>query len=124
MAMKQANAKQKQWLTSVADFASSELYQLYGQHYDRFDFQIHHVKGRSYKQNKVTIGHWFVIPVPVELHDVNSNHELNVTHHKHAFTGAFGLQRELFNDMYFIMKDQGYAVPDLNILNAILEVNE
>lgn len=121
MATKPANAAQKEWMTAIADFASTDLYVLYGDEFDQTPFQLHHVMGRSAKNNKVAIGHEFILPVPFELHDVNSNHPENVTHHKKAFVKRFGNQRDLFNDLFSVMRAQGYVVPSMDIYNAIMD---
>ena len=61
--------------------------------------QLHHVAGRTYKHHKVLIGPWFVLPLAVELHDVSSNHPLNVTHHRKLFSAEYGSQAILWFDM-------------------------
>lgn len=121
--MKQANAKQKQWMSDIADWADTNLYILYGDDYgsDYEPIELHHVTGRSSKQNKVAIGHEFILPVPYELHNVMSNHKDNVTNFKKNFVKRFGTQRELFSEMVVIMKAQGYEVPEQSILDAIQE---
>jgi len=119
MATKPANAAQKEWMTAIADFASTELAVLYGDEFDQSSFQLHHVLGRSAKNNKVAIGHEFILPVPTALHDVSSNHPENVTHCKKAFVKRFGTQRSLFYVMYQRMKEDGYNVPNIEIYNAI-----
>lgn len=120
MANKPANAKQKQWMNTITEFAESNLHILYGIDYEYSKFQRHHVLGRSAKHNKVAIGHWFILPVPFELHDVSSNHPLNVTHRKMSFTNAFGKQSQIFNDMLRHMDDQGYEydIP-VEVIDAI-----
>ena len=51
---------------------------LYGKEWeDCANWQLHHVEGRSFKHNKVAIGHWLIKPVPFERHDVSSNHPFN-----------------------------------------------
>ena len=120
MASKQANSKQKEWMIAIADFASTDLNLLYGDEFDRVQFQLHHVLGRSAKNNKTAIGHEFILPVPFFLHDVNSNHPENVTHNKKAFVRRFGTQRDLFNTMNQSMKEEGYIVPDIYVYDAIM----
>jgi len=119
MANKQANAKQKKWMTDISEWAERNLWSLYEKKYVDCQFQLHHVLGRSAKHNKVAIGHWFILPVPIELHDVSSNNELNVTHHKHAFTDRYGKQAELFEKMVAIMYEEGYALPPVDVQFAI-----
>ena len=95
----------------------------------RKDFQLHHVLGRSAKHNKVAIGHWFIIPVPVELHDVGSNHPDNVTHFKKRFTERFGDQRGIVQILYSCMdkwndfEHNNYSIPPAEVYNAIMDTN-
>ncbi len=127
--MKQANAKQKQWMKDIASFIGEVgLGGLYGPEYEnRYDFQLHHVLGRSAKHNKVAIGHEFIIPVPVELHDVNSNHPLNVTHRKKAFIAEFGSQSSIFQILYSCMDkwndfdENNFSMPSIEVYNAIMD---
>ena len=123
MANKPANTKQKKWMASIAEFAESNLWELYGEEYSGARYQLHHVLGRSAKHNKVSIGHWFIIPVPFELHDISSNHPDNVTHCKKSFIKRFGNQSDLFNKMATIMDLQGYTTPDLEVCYAIKGTN-
>ena len=131
MASKPANAEQRRFLSSISKFISEVgLGGLYGEEFkDRYDFQLHHVLGRSAKHNKVAIGHWFVIPVPVELHDVGSNDPDNVTHCKKAFVKRFGDQRGIFQILYSCMDkwndfdDCAFTVPSLEVYNAIMDTS-
>lgn len=95
---------------------------LYGAEWDKSPLQCHHVCGRTYKQNKVHIGHYFIICVPFELHDVHSNHPLNVTHWRHNFTNEFGLQRDLWNKMMVTMATESDfdLIPSNDIFAAIM----
>ncbi len=120
MATKPANAAQKQWMSDIVEWSISNIDMLYGDKYCGAIPQLHHVLGCSAKNNKVAIGHEFILPVPFELHDVSSNHSLNVTHHKHNFTYEFGMQRMLFDSMYYSMINQGYKVPSNEIHLAIM----
>jgi hypothetical protein len=117
--MKQASAKQRQWMNNITEWAENNLAMLYGCTYECVDIQRHHVLGRSAKHNKVDIGHWFILPVPFELHDVSSNHPENVTHRKKAFVRAFGNQRDLFLTMVEDMRDYGYELPPADVCEAI-----
>ena len=122
MATKPANAAQKQWMSDIAEWANENIHNLYtGGYAQDCNFQLHHVLGRSYKQNKVAIGHWFIIPVPFDLHDVSSDCEYNVTHNKHKFTDRFGKQSELFSEMISDMEMDGYDTPSQEVLNAIMD---
>ena len=125
MASKPANAAQKQWMKDISEFVDEYgLGTIYGDEFDDSAYELHHVLGRSAKHNKVAIGHWFVIPVPFYLHNVQSNHPDNVTHFKHNFTGRFGTQRDIFNTIRDgIQVLQGKPVPDEDIYNAIMDTN-
>tara|TARA_R110000822_G_scaffold91912_1_gene211723 strand:+ start:403 stop:837 length:435 start_codon:yes stop_codon:yes gene_type:complete len=123
MATKPANAAQKQWMSDIADWANNNNLGLLYDYDNGRGIQLHHVTGRSSKQNKVAIGHWFIIPVPFDLHDVDSNHMHNVTHHKHSFTERFGSQRSLFGDMVDDMRMEMYAIPPTEVLDAIKDTN-
>jgi len=121
---KQANTVQKKLMEDISIWAANGgLRMLYGDKWEFSRFQLHHVLGRSAKHNKINIGHEFIIPVPFDLHDVSSNHELNVTHHKHAFTDEFGKQGDLFNKMATDMDEQGYITPDLEVCYTIKDTN-
>jgi hypothetical protein len=120
MAMKQANAAQKQWMNDITEWANESLHMIYDGGYAQDGvFQRHHVLGRSAKHNKVAIGHWFILPVPFDLHDVSSNDQYNVTHNKKAFVKRFGSQRDLFLQMVEEMRDGGYELPPYDVCEAI-----
>ncbi len=120
MATKPANTVQKQWMSDIAEWAENNIQILYGNEWSNKPIQLHHVLGRSAKHNKVAIGHWFILPVPFELHDISSNHELNVTHRKNSFTKEFGKQFQLFEEMCLSMEDYGYNMPDIKTYSAII----
>lgn len=117
---KSANKAQKQWMSDITEFIQENgFYCLYNEHLGHFDFERHHVLGKTAKQDKVPIGHWFIIPVPRFLHDVNSNHTDNVTHFKHRFTNRFGYQRQIFERLCFLMKESGCQIPPQDVCDAI-----
>ena len=123
MASKPANAAQKQWMKNICEFVDQySLGSIYGIEYDRSNYELHHVLGRSAKHNKVAIGNWFIIPVPFELHNVMSDHPDNVTHFKHNFTKRFGYQRNIFDEIRNgIQVLRGKPVPSEEIYNAIMD---
>ena len=122
---KLANAEQKKWRDDITEWSQDNLHVLYGEAYRDYNaIHRHHVTGKASKQNKVAIGHWFILPVPVELQDVMSNHSLNVTHRKKAFTAKYGMQKNIFTTMVCSMMNQGYQVPDMIVLDAIRDTNE
>ena len=122
MANKPANTEQKKLMSSISEWASQpkSLAMLYGDEWDMSPIQLHHVLGRSAKHNKVSIGHYFILPVPFALHDVSSNHPLNVTHRKKSFIEKFGSQSGLFQAMHSCMEMDGYEVPSIEVYNAIM----
>ena len=127
MAMKQANAAQKQWMNDIAEWAYNNLHLMFGIRYLNDNFQLHHVLGRSAKQDKVSIGHWFILPIPFDLHDVSSNHPENVTHRKKDFVKRFGNQRDLFCIILESMRDEGYSLLEetfdvFNIVEGIVSM--
>lgn len=124
--MKQANGKQKLFMSDIAHWCENYdgIATLYGSDWAGSPFHIHHVKGRSFKHKKTQIGHDFIIPVPIALHDVHSNHPLNVTHFKKAFTKHFDTQVNLFFEMVEYMQYLGYPVPDDEVLEIIGDLND
>lgn len=121
MANKPANAKQKQWMKDIAEWAGNDGMELLYAVDCPKGFQLHHVLGRSAKHNKVAIGHEFIIPVPFELHDVNESSPYNVTHFKHEFTRIFGDQRNLYDIMCTDMIMMNYEVPPFEVYQAIMD---
>jgi len=91
----------QKWLDQVTEWAEN-----YGSfpHGRKWGFDRHHVAGRKFKHDKVHIGERFVIPVQTELHQVNSDHPLNVTNFRHNFTEEFGSQRYMWADMVESMR--------------------
>jgi hypothetical protein len=91
------------WLGKVADYGcvvSGES-----------SVEVHHVYGRTYKHNKILIGHLYVLPLAVRYHNVYSNHFANVTHWPKRFGIEFGYQRDLFRKMCLSMIEDGIEVP-------------
>lgn len=115
------NAAQKKWIADVMDWASSN-----GPVASEVGFngqiQCHHVVGRSYKHNKIHIGHWFILPLDCVLHDVHSSNEYNVTHWRKRFTERFGNQRDLWLKMVDSMRDRGYTMPfGQEVIDAVMD---
>lgn len=123
MATKPANAAQKKWMSDITEWAYDNLQNTYGIRYFNANFQRHHVLGRSAKKNKVAIGHWFILPIPFELHDVSSDHPENVTHNKKGFVKRFGNQRDLFINMVEDMSLDGYDTPPCDVMDSIRMTN-
>lgn len=122
MANKPANAAQKKWMSDMTEFINDNgLGILYPEYGDSVHMQRHHVLGRSAKHNKVAIGHWFVIPVPFELHDPNVKHEFHVGHCKKAFVKKHGDQRGIFQCLVSCMDKWGYDTPPMEVYHAIMD---
>ncbi len=119
MASKPANLAQKKWMNDITEWCDNNIQVLYGDEWSCKPIQRHHVLGRSAKHHKVCIGHWFILPVPFELHDVSSDHPENVTHSKRVFIKKFGNQRDLFLTMVESMRDYGYELPPFDVCESI-----
>lgn len=118
MRSKNKTAAEKQWHDSIAVFSQNSdfcLRHFGGYCEDPYAVHIHHVEGAQAKRkvNYVTekIGEWFVLPVPIELHDISSNNNLNVTTNKKRFENVFGQQKTLWLDMVNQMRIMGYEIP-------------
>ena len=121
--MKQANAKQKQWMKDIAEWSIDNIDLLYGDEWSGAPFHIHHVLGRTAKHNKVPIGHWFLLPVPIAMHDPNLNHEFHVGKCKKAFVKKFGRQSDIFQCLVGCIGQWGYDLPPDEVYNAIMDTN-
>lgn len=86
---------------------------------DKHNIQLHHVVGRSYVQNKVHVGHYFVNPLHFSLHDISSNSMLNVTYYRKNFTQRYGLQKDLYLNR---VVQYELSVPE-EVLEAISTIN-
>lgn len=90
-------------MKAVGEFGNEFIGVLFPEYPEGSPFQIHHCVGRSYVHNKIHIGHYFILPVPFDLHDPNGNHPLNVTHYRKAFCNKYGSESALFQVMYSAM---------------------
>ena len=124
--MKQPSAKQKQFMSDIVEFVkeSGWLQFVYGYKYSYSAIELHHVTGRASKHNKVPIGHWFVIPVPFDLHNVMSDNINNVTKIRKNFVKEFGSQCSIFDRMVAGMKASGYATPPDEVFEAIMDTKK
>jgi len=118
------NALETKWLRVITDwyndigYANQDLNCCYR-------FERHHVTGRKSKHNKVAIGHWFVLPLPLIYHHVSSNNIYNVTNHRHNFTARFGLQTDLFKEMIDSMVESGATLPfSQDVIVAIMDTGK
>ena len=127
MRSKQRTAIEKQWHSDVAEFASngSFMVSIYGGHCSNpREFQLDHILGAQAKRkvNLVSekVGEFAVIPVPIELHDITSNHPLNVTTNKKKFESVIGNRLDIWLRMVFLMESSGYTIPfDKHVKEAI-----
>lgn len=128
MISKNKTAAEKAWHTTVADFArrSHWLNTMYGGIVsDPYQFQLDHILGAQAKRkiNGVTtkVGEWAVMPIPVEIHDITSNHALNRTLKPKAYRDAFGRETDVFASFIGTMQAAGISLPfDDDIFNAIV----
>lgn len=80
--------------------------------------EIHHVVGATGKQNKVSIGHWFLLPLCSQCHRLE--HEANVDLWPKRFCAIWGTQRALFAEVVDWYLHQGYTLPfDQDVNDAI-----
>lgn len=115
------NTEQKRWMQRVAEYAEA-----HGSFPNQTTnhFQIHHVKGRAFKHNKVAIGHWFVLPINPVYHDVHSNSPWNVTHYPKRYAIEFGKQRDQFAAMCAVIRSEGDELPfGDDVYHAIMDLN-
>ena len=99
----------RNWIQQVVNWAYDGGLETLG--FAKEQFHIHHPVGRTAKHNKVHIGEWWILPVPIRLHDVHSNDPLNVTHNKRAFEAHYGQQTRLWELMVVDMQLKGYMIP-------------
>lgn len=119
--------KEQKWLNTITEFAlnSDWLMRHFGGYCeDVYSIHRHHVVGRKAKEKvnlvSTPVGHWYVLPLPVELHDVHSNNKYHVAKCRPAFNNTFGTELELFRDLIDSMLDSGYTIPfDLEIMGAL-----
>lgn len=120
--MAKPTAEQKRWMERIAQYA--EEHGAFPKHKGNYDFQLHHVRGRTYKHNKVAIGHWLILPIETKYHDVNSNNPWNVTHWPKRYAIEFGKQKDQFVAMCMVIKEEDNGLPfGDDVLNAIMDLS-
>lgn len=108
----------KRWLKRVAAFAQEHGSFPYG---DDYNFQIHHVVGRTGKHNRIDIGHWFILPIDYQCHAVEGKDEFHVGNFRRKFCDKFGMQKELFFKMCEVIKSEDGELPfDDDVMSAIM----
>lgn len=115
---KSKTAAEKAWLGMVVDYATESgwLTNMYaGYCSNPTQFQIDHVLGAQAKRkiNGITtkVGEFAIMPIPMELHDITSNHPLNRTLRPAAFRKVFGHELSVWNQMLIEMENEGYELP-------------
>lgn len=115
---KSKTAVEKAWIEKVVDFAQSSqwLSRMYGAHATHpTTFQIDHVLGAQAKRKvegiTTKVGEFAIMPIPMELHDITSNHPLNRTLRPAAFRKVFGHELSVWNQMLAEMENEGYELP-------------
>ncbi len=116
----QTKAQERDWYKRIAEYTEKHG-EFPLQHFTPYD--MHHVKGRKYKHNKVAVGGWFVIPVSKTYHDVNSKNPFNVTHFKKRYEIEFGQQVDQFLAMAMTIRDEDERLPfGDDVLHAIMDL--
>lgn len=118
MKSKNKTAAEQRWLDTVVEFAtdSTWLSDMYAGHVaDPYQFQIDHILGAQAKRkiNGLTtkVGEVAIMPIPIELHDITSNHALNRTLKPANFRNAFGHEKQVWLSMINRMDREGYDIP-------------
>ena len=88
--------------------------------------QFHHPKGRTYRNKKVLVGPWYVIPVDANLHDYWTREAGNVTNYPKEFAERYGLQCVLWKLMIDrIQNEMGFTLPfGQDVIDAILSTGK
>ena len=80
------------------------------------DIEIHHVKGRTYKHNKVHIGGVYILPLHKSVHMITGDHPKAWHKGKHGFIEEFGCPKQLFRSTYMKVYKENlnakYITPD------------
>lgn len=125
---KSKTAVEKAWLETVVDFAleTAWLKKMYSEHCNEpCTFQIDHALGAQAKRkiNGITtkVGEFAIMPIPMELHDITSNHPLNRTLRPAAFRKVFGHELSVWNQMLAEMENEGYELPfSKDLIDAVV----
>ena len=127
MISKNRTAAEKAWHTTIAEYArnSDWLAHMYGGIVrDPYQFQLDHILGAQAKRKidgvTVKVGEFAVMPLPVEIHDITSNHYLNRTLKPANYRGAFGHEKQVWLKFILAMQRDGIVLPfDEKIIGAI-----
>lgn len=115
----QPNAAEKAWMNRITRFGQEHGVFPHMRMANQFD--RHHVVGRTYKQNRIEIGHWFILPIESQYHDIHSNNPFNVSHWRKRYMIEFDSQRNQFAKMCEIIKQEDGELPFCDdVYNAIM----
>lgn len=125
---KSKTGTEKGWLEQVVDFANESewLYRMYGSHCNQYEqYQIDHLLGAKAKRKvgfeTTRVGEFVIMPIPIELHDITSNHPLNRTLRPAAFRKVFGHELSVWNQMLAEMENEGYELPfSKDLIDAVV----
>lgn len=125
---KSKTGTEKGWLEQVVDFANESewLYRMYGSHCNQYEqYQIDHLLGSKAKRKvgfeTTKVGEFVIMPIPIALHDITSNHPLNRTLRPAAFRKVFGHELSVWNQMLAEMENEGYELPfTKELINAVV----
>lgn len=85
--------------------------------------EVHHVVGAAGRQDKVKIGHWFILPLCTECHRTHPEH--NVTTWRHRYTEKFHSQRVQWLGVCTRLIQQGEPLPFSEaVTNAIVATDK
>ena len=125
---KSKTAAEKAWLGQVVDFAQSSMWlvDLYGQYCQNpKHFEIDHIIGAQAKRKvegiTTKVGEFAIMPIPIALHDITSNHPLNRTLRPAAYRKVFGHELSVWNQMLAEMENKGYELPfSKDLIDAVV----
>ena len=114
-------AQESQWYKRIEKYALDHGCFPYS---NLCQYQMHHIKGRSFVHKKVACGGWAVLPIEIQFHDVHSNNEFNVTHYPKRYAAEFGRQVDQFVAMCAVIKSEDETLPFSDeVMAAIMELN-
>ena len=129
---KSKTAAEKEWLEMVVSYATESgwLTNMYAGYCNNpTQFQIDHVLGAQAKRKingvSVKVGEFAIMPIPMELHDITSNHPLNRTLKPRAYRDEFGHETEVWERLVRDMKNwlqiSGETLPfDNDLIEAVM----
>lgn len=128
MYSKPPKSTEKAWRNTVAEFAETSgwLNYIYGDCcVTPRVFEIDHIVGAQAKRKingvSVKVGEFAIMPIPYEIHNIKSNHELNRTLRPAAYRKVFGHEKYVWRDMLDAMVIAGYELPfDNDLIEGVM----